>query len=151
MDFYGLSLRPSVVKGIKWNYEKYQNMSKLPYNDLFYPQMTINKKKNWKSVRITHAGSWMVCKQYIVLNHVLSEKMHFWSHPTENVSQLPGNMANLCTVCAEVWGQITVLEVWCPHPAGVPARAARAWGAGRGMVQHQFFYNFMLIINDFVK
>ena len=44
MDFYGLSLRPSVVKGIKWNYEKYQNMSKLPYNDLFYPEMTINKK-----------------------------------------------------------------------------------------------------------
>ena len=35
--------------------------------------------KNWKSVRITHAGSWMVCKQYIVLNHMLSEKMHFWS------------------------------------------------------------------------
>ena len=31
-------------------------------------------RKNWKSVRITHAGSWMVCKQYIVLNHVLSEK-----------------------------------------------------------------------------
>ena len=30
--------------------------------------------KNWKSVRITHAGSWMVCKQYIVLNHVLSKK-----------------------------------------------------------------------------
>ena len=60
--------------------------------------------ENWKSVRITHAGSWMVCKQYIVLNHVLSEKMHFWSHPTENVSQLPGDMANLRTVCAEVWG-----------------------------------------------
>ena len=35
--------------------------------------------KNWKSVRITHAGSWMVCKQNIILNHVLSEKMHFWS------------------------------------------------------------------------
>ena len=31
-------------------------------------------KKYWKSVRITHAGSWMVCKQYIILNHVLSEK-----------------------------------------------------------------------------
>ena len=92
----------------------------------------------------------MVCKQYIILNHVLSEKMHFWSHPTENVSQLPGDMANLHTVCAEVWGQMTVLEVWCPHPMGVPARAARAWGAG-SMVQHQFFYNFMLIINDFVK
>ena len=47
MDFYGLSLRPSVVKGIKWNYEKYQNMSKLPYNGLFYPQMTINNKKKF--------------------------------------------------------------------------------------------------------
>ena len=25
------------------------------------------------SVRIIHAGSWMVCKQYIILNHVLSD------------------------------------------------------------------------------
>ena len=32
------------------------------------------QRKYWKSVRITHAGSWMVCKQYIVLNHLLSEK-----------------------------------------------------------------------------
>ena len=36
----------------------------------------------------------------------------WWNlHPTENVSQLPGDMANLRTVCAEVWGQMTVLEV----------------------------------------
>ena len=44
MDFYGLSLRPLVVKGIKWKYENYQNMFKLPYNDLFYPHMTQNKE-----------------------------------------------------------------------------------------------------------
>ena len=39
------------------------------------------RKKNWKSVRITHAGSWMVCKQYIVLNNVLSEKNASFPQP----------------------------------------------------------------------
>ena len=34
-----------------------------------------------KSVRITHAGSWMVCKQYIVLKHVLSEKTASFPKP----------------------------------------------------------------------
>ena len=39
-------------------------------------------------------------------------------------------MANLCTVCAEMWGQVTVL--WCDkaNPVGGPARAVRGWGQG---------------------
>ena len=41
-----------------------------------------------KSVRITHAGSWMVCKQYIVLNHMLSEKAaSFPSHLPQHFPQ----------------------------------------------------------------
>ena len=45
-----------------------------------------------RSVRITHAGSWMVCKQYIILNRVLSEKNAFlkpivnqFSHMTHQI------------------------------------------------------------------
>ena len=34
------------------------------------------QRRKIEKLRITHAGSWMVCKQYIVLNHVLSEKLH---------------------------------------------------------------------------
>ena len=36
---------------------------------------------NIESVRITHAGSWMVRKQYIVLKHMLSEKTASFPKP----------------------------------------------------------------------
>ena len=48
---------------------------------LAFTSYLIEYLKNWKSVRITHAGSWMVCKQYIVLNHVLSEKTASFPQP----------------------------------------------------------------------
>ena len=41
---------------------------------IFFAENCTKIKKTLKSVRITHADSLMVCKQYIVLNHVLSEK-----------------------------------------------------------------------------
>ena len=55
-------------------------------------QATLNNPKNWKSVTITHAGLWIVCKQYIILSHLLSEKNAFlkpivnrFSHMTHQI------------------------------------------------------------------
>ena len=43
------------------------------------PKTTVYKK--FKKIRITHAGSWMVCKQYIILNHMFSEKAASFPKP----------------------------------------------------------------------